>query len=939
MDSNTQWLVDFFRAQAQLGFNEGDYTRTRNSCAEVIKLIGNDIESWRLLGEAALASQDSANAVHCFEQLLELQPEQAEHAVQLGKAHVQLKSWDAAALAFRQALAIDPGHSQSEQMLEIVERMRATLTTLGQLPAIQPGRNDPCPCGSGLKYKKCCLAKSTEFAVSERLAEASQAGQWHKVLSLGNELKSKNNHIQRLEALAHYELGHRSLARAALQTLLPSIVRDAPALSALADTYLDVPDLAAAEQFAAQALQVEPGHWRALLVQSACRARQGKLDESESILKSLVAGNPDCRLGWERLGDVLRGQKRAEESVMWFRHWCELRPQSADAWFMLGFQYVLLERDWEDAFQAFETALQLDPQHFEALCWRGACFKERGAFEQAHESMLQGLSIKPDYGAGWNLLGGFYHTYGHQREAEGCYMRAIAIEPSAPFSWNNLANTYLDVREMAEAEKLMRRALHLNARSAPLWNTLGNVLMADKRQMEALDCYKTGLEIDADCVQAKSNYGIGLTNIVKFDEAIANLVEVLDQVPVARSNLLFAVNYHPLLSIEEIYSYYEKYVTRVFPKRRYFEYSNDRSLTRKLKIGYVSPDFRMHACSNFTLPLLSHHDRNNVEVHIYSETRLEDEFTERFKGYADHWLRTVGMPDELLAERIRSDRIDILVDLAGHTGGNRLNVFSLKPAPVQVTWMGFGYTTGIEAIDYYLTDDEAVPEGYDHVFAEKPWRMACPSYAYAAPATPDVSPLPASSKGYITFGTLSRSIRLNSDVIRVWSEILKQVANSRLIMNSGAFADQGMCDFYADMFAGFGIERERLEMGFDSPPWSVLADMDIGLDCFPHNSGTTLFESLWQGVPFVSLRNRPSMGRLGASILRAVGREEWIADSEQVYIEKAVALAQDKDELARIRAGLRDEMLASPVCDANYFARRLEQDYRKMWQLFCEEQA
>jgi predicted O-linked N-acetylglucosamine transferase (SPINDLY family) len=251
-------------------------------------------------------------------------------------------------------------------------------------------------------------------------------------------------------------------------------------------------------------------------------------------------------------------------------------------------------------------------------------------------------------------------------------------------------------------------------------------------------------------------------------------------------------------------------------------------------------------------------------------------------------------------------------------------------------WLDFGYTTGLKAIDYYLTDAPTVPAGSEHLFSETPWRLPVPGYVYR-PDTGmgEVTPLPAQQNGYITFGTLTRSVRINERVIRAWSEILKRVPGSKLAINSGNFKDAAMQAWMRERFVVHGITEAQLDIGFQSPAWKALQQTDISLDCFPHNSGTTLFESLYMGVPFITLANRPSVGTLGTSILHGVGHPEWSAQDEDEYIEKAVELAQDIPALAQHRARLREEMQRSPLMDEVGFTQAVEQAYRQMWQKWC----
>jgi len=349
---------------------------------------------------------------------------------------------------------------------------------------------------------------------------------------------------------------------------------------------------------------------------------------------------------------------------------------------------------------------------------------------------------------------------------------------------------------------------------------------------------------------------------------------------------------------------------------------------------------RQHSCTFFMEPLLAHHDAQQVEVFAYADQAYEDAATQRYKQVVAHWVPTRGMADAALAQRIRADGIDVLVDVAGHSAGNRLGVFARKPAPVSLSWMGFGYTTGLSAIDYYLTDAASAPEGSEHLFAETPWRLPdCPFTAYRPPADAmgDVSPLPALQRGYVTLGTLTRSARINAHTVRVWTRVLQRLPSARLVIDSSSFRDQAVQDALVQQFTAQGIARERLHIGYTSPPWDLLRGIDIGLDCFPHNSGTTLFETLYMGLPFVTLESRPSVGRIGSAILHGLGRPEWIARTEDAYVDTLVALASDLPALARIRATLRPQMQASSLMDERGFARKVEAAYRQMFQKWTEE--
>ena len=398
------------------------------------------------------------------------------------------------------------------------------------------------------------------------------------------------------------------------------------------------------------------------------------------------------------------------------------------------------------------------------------------------------------------------------------------------------------------------------------------------------------------------------------------------------------------MSAEEIFAEYRRWDRQhalpLLPAHPSFEL--DRSPERRLRIGYVSPDFRQHAVALFAEPLLAAHDRSAVELHCYAEVPAPDAVTERFRALADHWHSTVGLSDEELAEQIRRDRIDVLVDLAGHTAGNRLLTFARKPAPVQVTWLlGHGYTSGLSAMDAFLADAELAPPGSDGLFSEHLVRLSRIPLAYAPPAEmPDVAPLPARANGCITFGYFGRTVRLNDAVLAAWARILHAVPGSRLMLNSSPFGEPAGREQMSARFAALGIDPARFDLVYTSPQprtWAAYGEIDIALDPFPHNAGTTTIEALWQGVPVLSLAGRPTVGRFGAAILHAVGLDDWVTNDVDAYVARAVAAAADIDALARLRAELRPRFAASPLRDAAGLAREIEAAYRTLWRRWCND--
>lgn len=606
-----------------------------------------------------------------------------------------------------------------------------------------------------------------------------------------------------------------------------------------------------------------------------------KWEKMDSLAREIIKYYPDDFYAYKMLGTILCYKKNYQESLPYLTRAIELNPD-VGTYNTLGLSFQNLNRI-VDAFQAYARALEIDPENPSFYTYNGLAlvFDVMGSFEKAY-----------DY-----------------------YQKALAIKPDSPVAHNNLGALLKGAKKFDEAlfhldQSLKYDPLHTSAHSnkASLLKEYGRIDEANSGTLIAISAEK-------NTVQARSYF----------------------------SNYLFTLNYHPDKAAKEIFDEYCKFDFRYgqAPTSQAVVYNNSANSGRRLRIGYVSPDFRAHSMSYFLEPLLDNHDKSTVEIIAYSDWMREDSVTARYRSYVDHWVSTRGLTDDEMAEKIRSDQVDILVDLAGHTAANRLGVFAKRPAPVSISyWIGYGYTSGLKSIDYFLCDDVIVPSGFEPLFSEKPWKLSAPSVAYRpSPKAGDVNPLPALSRDYLVFGCLSRGIRINHHVVRVWSEILRQLPTSRLFINSGSFASSDLCADLERRFAQHGIEAERLDIGYSSPPWDILRDIDIMLDCFPHNSGTTLVESLYMGVPYITLASRPSVGRIGSVYLNGIGRQEWVAQSEQDYIERALALASDLDQLSKIRASLRSELLSSPLCDEVGLVRRVEEAYRAMWNIWCRSQA
>jgi len=366
-------------------------------------------------------------------------------------------------------------------------------------------------------------------------------------------------------------------------------------------------------------------------------------------------------------------------------------------------------------------------------------------------------------------------------------------------------------------------------------------------------------------------------------------------------------------------------------------HANDRDPDRRLRIGYVSPDLRVHPVGRFLLPLLAHHDKRQVEVFAYSGLLVADPLTERLRLHVDNWRDIVGFSDDRVAELIRQDRIDILVDLTMHMADNRLLVFARKPAPVQVTYLAYCSSTGLKTIDYRLSDPYMDPPGMDEsIYSERTIRLPNTYWCYEPIiSNSEVTPLPALERGFVTFGSLNNFCKVSEPALAAWIQLLRNVPNSQLLLHA---CEGSHRQRLRDRLQREGIDPARLRFASFMPTpqyFDLYHKIDIGLDTFPYGGGTTSCDALWMGVPVVSLAGQTAVGRGGVSILSNIGLTELIATSPQTYVCLASDLAGDLPRLRDLRSSLRQRMEQSPLMDGARFATNVEAAYREMWRSWC----
>ncbi|MBP2228899.1 putative O-linked N-acetylglucosamine transferase (SPINDLY family) [Azospirillum agricola] len=531
---------------------------------------------------------------------------------------------------------------------------------------------------------------------------------------------------------------------------------------------------------------------------------------------------------------------------------------------------------------------------------------------------------------------------GRLAEATAALQVALALKPDAPGSWFNLGNLLKSARSPEGARAAYRRAILLDPEMGGALSNLGDLLREEGALTQAVESYLAAIRAQPDLPQPFVNLGEALKDQGRITEAIGILQKGLERHPdmaLMRSNLLLALHYSPWIPPEVIARAHahwnERHARPLLDGARRF--ANDRDPDRRLRVGYVSPDFCHHACAHFIEPLLREHDRGAVEVLCYATGRRRDDMTLRLEALADGWRSLADLDDAAAAALVERDRVDLLIDLAGHTAGGRPLLFARRPAPVQVTWLGYPDTTGMPAVDCRLTDAIADPPGEtDGWHAERLVRLPRGFLAFQPPAgAGPVGETPAAANGFVTFGSFNSLAKLTPEVVRVWSALLARMPSARLLLKCHGLEDAAVRDSVRRDFARRGVRPERVELltPVESAAGHLRAydRLDVALDPFPYNGTTTTCEALWMGVPVVTLAGRHHVARVGASLLTRCGLDELIGRDEAGYVEAAAALAGDLARLSGLRRGMRARLEGSSLLDHRGFARSVEEACRAMW--------
>jgi predicted O-linked N-acetylglucosamine transferase (SPINDLY family) len=551
----------------------------------------------------------------------------------------------------------------------------------------------------------------------------------------------------------------------------------------------------------------------------------------------------------------------------------------------------------------------------------------------------------PDHPDSLHLLGVIALQSGNTEAALALVERAVALRPDGAVYRNNLGQVLERLGRHDEAARAYESAIRLDPAEAEAVNNLGHLLHRQDRLAAAEAHYRDAIRINPGYAEPHTNLGNLLKDRGELDDAIAayrRAIALRPDLPYLHSNLLLTLHYHAGFSPADIArehrAWAERHVAPLTAARRPHE--NDPEPDRRLRVGYVSPDFREHPVARFLLPLLREHDRRQVEVFAYSDVTTPDAVTAIVRNHVDRWRDVALLGDEQLADRVRADSIDILVDLASHSGHNRLLTFARKPAPVQVSYLAYCSTTGVDAIDYRVTDRFLDPPGESTHYIETSLHLPNCYWCYCAPPLRNsVPPTTQRLPGPPTFGCLNNFAKVTDITLELWTRLLRRVPEARLLVYARAETHR---DRVRRALREARVEESRAAFVGHQPLADYLATyrlIDVALDPHPYGGGTTTCDALWMGVPVVSLAGRTAVSRAGSTLLANVGLERLVARNEEQYVELAAALIRDASALAALRRELRERIESSPVMDAKRFARDLETAFRRVWRVWCERRA
>ncbi|WP_180338423.1 tetratricopeptide repeat protein [Janthinobacterium sp. 61] len=865
---------------------------------KTVQLTPHDAEAHGNLGNAWQAIGEHEQAIDCYLRALEIQPEFAEAHSNLGGALQAQNRLEEAAHAYRQALAIQPAYAMAHFNLG------NTLKAIGDL-------------------------------------DGAAASYYNAIELAPNDAELHNNLGNTLQALRQHDEAEGCYRRAI----------------ALA------PDYALAHSNLGSTLQ-----------------DMQRLDEALASHATAVRLDASAAAFQNSMGLCLKALNRQEEALAAFQLAHRINPHDLGIQTNLGSAFFALKRE-DEALAVYQALQKSDGGSIANYNHLGMVLQAMGRVDEAIVMHRAASALDPGC---CNTLEYLADTLTFARDFDGavaCRRRALALEPNSADKYNRLGIALQKVKNYDEALAVYGKALEFDAEPAVVHSNIGAVLHDLCRYEEALEHYRTAISLDAGFAAAHLNMGMAYRMLSQYDESIAAFKQAIELrsgyleaytslgatlcekgllkeailtcrsaltfdphcAPI-HSNLLFCLTHLDYPDPAALFAEHQAFATRFETPLRanWPEHGNDRDPERVLHIGFVSGDFNNHAVANFILPIFDHLSRSSQFVlHGYYTSLLDDDCTARVRTLLDHWHAIHHLSDAELASQIEGDQIDILIDLAGHTGANRLLAFAHKPAPVQASWIGYPGTTGLEAMDYFLSDRFYLPPGaMEKQFSESIVYLPAAAPFLPSALSPAVNRLPALENDYLTFGSFNRPNKLSREVIAAWARLLRAVPTARMLM--GAMPKNGAYEIYIDWFASEGIARERLDFYPRASTADYLAlhhKVDLCLDTFPYTGGTTTMHALWMGVPVLTIPGNTLPGRPTACALGHIGLSAFIANDVDDFVAKGIFIANQPALLADIRTNMRQIIENSAMGQPAVISAGFEGALRVMWHRWCAGQA
>lgn len=680
----------------------------------------------------------------------------------------------------------------------------------------------------------------------------------------------------------------------------------------------------------------------ALLEQAERFAAAGQGLEAERYFNRAIKADGSSSAALVQAGNFYFKQHQPQHAIPLFNRVTQIDPTNAIAWRNLGVGHSAAG-EVENAINAFARAVELQPNYGAAHHALALSLMTAGRSLEAIGRFQEVIRLNPhDTDALYNL-GNALVLIGEFSAAETAFQVALAHQPNFANAHCNLGKLYYSRNQIVLAREHLKRAVELAPQSAVAHKNLGAVLQHEGKLSEALWFYEAAIERQPDFAEVIGNIGsvrLALGDSVSAAASYRRSLQINPNNAAIFSDMLFCLQNDYSLSNADLFAAHREFAAQFEAPQRYRwpNHTNTPDPQRRLRIGYVSGDLRSHAVAFFLEPILAQRNHAAFEVHLYANHAQVDEVTKRLQRYADTWTPCSHLADDVLAQKIQADGVDILVDLSGHTAYNRLPMFAKKPAPIQVTYIGYGGTTGLEAMDYRITDTALDPIGLTESWnTEELIRLPSGGAAFeGVESAPEPGPLPALAGDGIVLACLNNPRKICAPVIALWSRILLARRDTLLLL--GSTSDESLISSLLAQFQAAGVNPSRIVF----VPWMPMSDylalhqkIDLALDPFPYNGGTTSFHSLWMGVPFVTLEGDRTMSRCGMSILTFAELGDWATATEEAYVQKVLTALDDLPALDNLRQSLSRRLRANCKNRSRQITSALESAYRDMWRTWC----